>query len=49
MKYIPYKDRKAFASDLKGAYGAINEDIALENLMEAKEKWEKKYPNAIQR
>ncbi|WP_234120032.1 IS256 family transposase [Clostridium hydrogenum] len=47
MKYIPYKDRKAFASDLKSVYGAVNEDIALENLMAIKEKWQSKYPNAI--
>lgn len=47
MKYIPYKDKKAFAKDLKAVYGAVNEDTALENLMDAKEKWESKYPNAI--
>lgn len=47
MKYIPYKDKKAFAKDLKAVYGAVNEDAALENLMDAKEKWESKYPNAI--
>lgn len=47
MRYIPYKDRKAFATDLKAVYGAVNEEIALENLIAAKEKWEKKYPNAI--
>lgn len=28
-------------------YGAINEDMALENLMQAKDKWGGKYPNAI--
>ena len=47
MKYIPYKDRRAFAADLKKVYGAINENTALENLQCAKEKWGKKYPNAI--
>ncbi|WP_373845138.1 transposase [Clostridium sp.] len=47
MKYIPYKNKKAFAKDLKAVYGAVNEDAALENLMDAKEKWESKYPNAI--
>lgn len=47
MRYIPYKDKKAFASDLKAVYGAVNEDAALENLMYAKEKWGNKYPNAI--
>lgn len=47
MKYISYKDRKAFAADLKTVYGAVNEDVALENLQAAKERWVKKYPNAI--
>lgn len=47
MKYIPYKDKKAFAADLKTIYNAINEEQALENLMAAKEKWGEIYPNAI--
>jgi transposase-like protein len=46
-KYISYKDRKAFTADLKLVYGAVTEEVALEKLMEAKEKWGKKYPNAI--
>jgi transposase-like protein len=47
MKYIPHKDKKAFAKDLKAVYGAVNEDLALENSNFAKEKWASKYPNAI--
>ena len=47
MKYVPYKDKKAFVADLKSVYGAVNEEMALENLMYVKEKWSKKYPNAI--
>jgi len=47
MKYVPYKDKKAFVADLKAIYGSINEEVALENLLTAKEKWGKKYPNAI--
>lgn len=47
MKYIPYKDKKAFAADLKAVYSAVNEDAALESLAYAKDKWGKKYPNAI--
>lgn len=47
MKYVTYKDKKAFAADLKAIYNAVNEDVALENLLNAKEKWGKKYPNAI--
>lgn len=47
MKYIPYKDKKAFARDLKTVYGAVNEDEAYENLQGMREKWGDKYPNAI--
>lgn len=47
MKYIPHKDKKAFAKDLKAVYGAVNEEAALEALIYAKEKWGTKYPNAI--
>ena len=47
MKYIPYKDRKAFAADLKTIYGAINEETAMNNLIDMKEQWADKYPNAI--
>ena len=47
MKYIPYKDRKAFVADLKGIYKAVNEDVAMDNLLSLKEKWSSKYPNAV--
>jgi transposase-like protein len=47
MKYIPYKDRKAFVADLKGIYKAVNEEVAMENLLDLKVKWSDKYPNAI--
>ena len=47
MKYIPYKDRKAFVADLKGIYKAVKEDVAMENLISLKDKWSNKYPNAV--
>ena len=47
MKYIPYKDRKAFVADLKGIYKAVNEEVAMDNLLALKEKWSNKYPNAV--
>lgn len=47
MKYIPHKDKKAFAKDLKSVYGLVNEGLALENLMSAKETGGSKYPNEI--
>ena len=47
VKYIPYKDKKAFTADLKKIYGAVNEDAATDALIELKEKWSSKYPNAV--
>jgi len=47
MKYIPYKDRKTFVADLKGIYKAVNEEVAMENLILLKDKWSNKYPNAV--
>lgn len=47
MKYVPHKDKKELAKDLKMVYGAVNEEMALEALEYAKEKWGTKYPNAI--
>jgi len=47
MKYVPYKDKKAFVADLKSIYTAVNESEAMENLIAIKEKWIDKYPNAI--
>lgn len=43
----PIKIKKAFTADLKSVYIAVNEDAALENLLNAKEKWINKCPNAI--
>ncbi|WP_443659034.1 IS256 family transposase [Clostridium algidicarnis] len=47
MKYIPYKDRKAFVADLKQVYTAVNEETALNNLIEMKSVWGDKYPTAV--
>ena len=47
MKYITYKDRKAFIADLKGIYRAVNEEVAMDKLLSLKEKWSSKYPNAV--
>jgi transposase-like protein len=47
IKYIPYKDKKSFVTDLKKVYGAVNEEQGMEYLLELKEKWGGKYPNAI--
>ena len=47
MKYVPYKDKKAFVTDLKSIYTAVTESEAMENLIDVKEKWVHRYPNAI--
>jgi len=44
MKYISYKDQKAFMADLKKVYGAESEEIALENLSSMQEDWKKYAP-----
>ena len=45
LKYVPDKDRKAFATDLKAIYHAANEEKALAALEKVTEKWMPKYPN----
>ena len=45
LKYVPDKDRKAFAEDLKTIYQAADEKKALEALERVTDKWSPKYPN----
>lgn len=47
MKYIAYKDSKAFMKDLKRVYGAESEEIALMNLEAMSDSW-KKYHAVIE-
>ena len=49
LKYVPDKDRKAFANDLKTIYQAADEKKALEALKRVTEKWTPKYPNSMKR
>lgn len=46
-KYVSYKHIKEFVADLKLIYTSINEETAMERLIEFKEKWGKDYPSAI--
>ena len=46
-KWVNYKDRKEFCKDMKPIYKAVNEESALESLVEFDEKWGKKYPYAV--
>lgn len=49
LKYVPDKDRKAFATDLKTIYQATDERKALEALERVTAKWTPKYPNTMKR
>jgi transposase-like protein len=47
LKFVPYKDRKKFAADLRTIYTAPTEEDGLNALISVKDKWEKKYPYSI--
>ena len=47
LKYIPWKDRKVFTTDLKTVYQAGTREEAEANLLRLEEKWGSKYPAAI--
>ena len=49
LKYVPDKDRKAFASDLKTIYHASDEEKARLALNRVTEKWTVKYTNSMKR
>jgi len=44
MKFVPWKDKKAVAADLKAIYNAPSEEAALLELERFQEKWDAKYP-----
>lgn len=46
-KYVTWKDRKAFARDMKPVYEASNREAALAALKDFETKWNDKYPYAI--
>lgn len=45
LRYVPYKDMKAVATDLKAIYSASTETDAEFNLEVFAEKWDRLYPN----
>ena len=47
VKYVNYKDLKAFTADLKLIYTSKNEKEGYEKLQEVKEKWQDKYAIAF--
>jgi len=44
MKFVPWKDYKAIAKDLKSIYQSATEEDALRSLDQFAEKWDDKYP-----
>lgn len=44
LKFVPWKDKKEVAADLKTIYQANTEEIAIQNLDEFAIKWDVKYP-----
>ncbi len=46
-RYVCYKYIKALMAGLKKVYQAVNEDEALNALLEFKEKWQQNYPSCV--
>lgn len=44
IKYLPFKDQKAFLKDLKKVYQALTKEQAEDQLHKMEEQWGKKYP-----
>ena len=47
VKFVSYKDLKAFCNDLRKIYTSTNETKGYEELQKAKEKWKDKYSSAF--
>lgn len=47
VKFVSYKDLKAFTNDLKKIYTSIDEEKGYEQLQEVKSKWSDKYESAF--
>lgn len=46
-KFLPYRDRKAFADEMKPIYNAPNEEAARMALKDLSNKWHDRYPYAV--
>lgn len=47
MKFVPHKDKKELANDLRTVYTAPTEELGYTNLLEINDKWKNKYPSAV--
>jgi transposase-like protein len=45
LRYVPHKDMKAVAADLKGIYRSVTTEAAEQALEEFSAKWDEKYPS----
>ena len=48
LAFVPWKDRKELAKDLKPVYTAIDEETGFRELESFSKKWDKKYPHVSQ-
>jgi hypothetical protein len=44
LRFVPYRDKRAVASDLKKIYTAVDQDAAADELQRFAEKWDPRYP-----
>jgi len=44
LRFVPWKDKKVVAADLKTIYSAANAEMAEENLKVFRNRWDEKYP-----
>ena len=49
LLHVPHKNKKAFASDLKGIYHAPDEEAGHAAMLDVRAKWEQVYPNVMKR
>ena len=47
LKYVSYKDKREFATDLKSIYLSGSEEQARQSLDSVIEKWSEKYPDSL--
>jgi transposase-like protein len=44
LKFVPFKERKAIAADLKKIYSAPSEELAVDELETFSKRWDSRYP-----
>ncbi|NDW18360.1 IS256 family transposase [Dysgonomonas sp. 216] len=47
-RYVVWKDKKEFTADMKLIYNATNREVAKQELQRFAQRWEEKYPYAVQ-